>query len=30
MFVGCAGSALSNGEVSRSSGALGFDACRGC
>ena len=29
-FVGCAGSAVSNGDVSRSSGALGFGGCRGC
>ena len=30
MFVGFAGSAVSNGEVSRSSGALGFDDCGSC
>lgn len=30
MLVGCAGSAVSNGEVSRSSGALGLDDCGGC
>lgn len=29
-FDGCAGSAVSKGEVSRSSGALGFDGCEGC
>lgn len=29
-FIGCAGSAVSNEEVSRSSGALSFDDCGGC